>query len=55
MKNLKRVLPMLLVLVLVFALAAGTTARAVLRTWLPASMPRLPTMFSPTTTSSLRT
>ena len=28
MKNLKRVLPMLLVLVLVFALAAGTTAFA---------------------------
>ena len=68
MKNLKRVLPMLLVLVLVFALAAGTTAfaagetvkiicpyGAVLRTWLPVSMPRLPTMFSPTTTSSLRT
>ena len=26
MKNMKRVLPMLLVLVLVFALAAGTTA-----------------------------
>ena len=51
MKNLKRVLPMLLVLVLVFALAAGTTAL----TWLPVSMPRLPTMFSPTTTSSLRT